>query len=100
MIRPLRDRIVVKPDPLAAHVSELIILRARAAITASREQFGRTGTVLAVGPGKQGKHGTRSLQIEPGAKILFGEWEYPTVDENGSEQVLVLQEADIIGVIE
>ncbi len=96
MIRPLRDRIVVKPDPIAAHVSELLILKAREAITTSREQLGRTGTVIAVGPGKRTRKGAvLTPEVKPGDKVLLGEWEYPKADD-----LLVCQEADVCGVVE
>jgi len=97
MIRPLRDRIVVRPDPLAAHATATaIVLQARTGITTSQEQFGRTGTVLSVGPGKASrKTGQRApLDLAPGDRVLFGEWLYPQADG-----LLVMQEADIAGVV-
>ncbi len=101
-MRPLRDHILVRPDPLASHVTTTaLILKVREGITSSREQFGRTGTVVAVGPGKPAariagvKHEARVMSLQPGDNVMFGEWEYPRVDD-----LLVLQEADVVGAVE
>jgi chaperonin GroES len=96
-VRPLRDRIVVQPDPLLEHVSSSgLILQARTGIGTSQEQLGRTGTVLAVGPGKTTRKGvTLPLVVQPGDKVLLGEWLYPQADG-----LLVAQEADVCGVLE
>lgn len=68
-------------------------------------QLGRTGTVLAVGPGKTDKKGRpRSLGLFPGDRVAFGEFNYPSLYPDlpypGTVPVLMLQEADVIGVIE
>jgi len=97
MIRPLRDRIVVQPDPLLEHVTTSGLIRqARTGIGTSQEQLGRTGTVIAVGPGKTTRKGvTLPLVVQPGDKVLLGEWEFPETDG-----FLVAQEADVCSVIE
>lgn len=99
-IRPLRDRIAVQPDRYVDSAAGLLV-RTREGLTESRLQLGRTGTVLAVGPGKVDRRGQmRPLNLSPGDRVAFGEFNYPRLNEYGSVPVLLLQEADVIGVIE
>ncbi len=102
MMRPLRDHILVRPDPLASHVTTTaLILKARTGITGSREQFGRTGTVVAVGPGKTSRKGRQEASdLAVGEKILFGEFEYPEIEGQGPERLLVLSWQDVVGVVD
>jgi len=98
---PLRDRLLVKPDPQLHHVSRSsLVLEARRGISASQDQFGRTGTVIAIGPGVRTRKGvTIAPSVRIGDRILFGEWEYAKLDADGVEW-LVIQEADIEAVLE
>jgi chaperonin GroES len=120
-MRPLRDHILVRPDELNSTASaSSIIITQRQGISASREQLGRTGTVVAVGPGKRSRRVVRAksdgtnyrtdraveicpLDVQIGDRIVFGEWSYGEYEANegqSPERLLVLQEADVIGVIE
>jgi co-chaperonin GroES (HSP10) len=105
-VRPLRDHILVKPDPIAGHVSKRIVVNARTVGTGenhagSREQLGRTGTVVAVGPGKTTRKGVQhSPALSVGDRVLFGEWDYPEVPALGPDRLLVLSWQDICGIIE
>jgi chaperonin GroES len=98
---PLRDRLLVKPDTQADHVSPSgLVLQARTGISGSRDQLGRTGTVIAIGPGVRTRRGvTIPPAVRIGDRILFGEWEYAKLSGDGIEW-LVIQEADIEAVIE
>lgn len=98
---PLRDRLLVKPDPQLHHVSlSGLVLQARDGIRSSQEQLGRTGTVIAIGPGRRTAKGVLvPSAVRVGDRILFGEWEYAKVSGNGVDW-LVIQEADIEAVIE
>ena len=108
-MRPLRDHILVKADPINRHSSQRIVVNARAGIHTSQEQLGRTGTVMAVGScrmryeDRNGKKAFRYRSQPPavsvGDRILFGEFDYPEVPGN-PDRLLVLQEGDVIGVIE
>lgn len=57
------------------------------------------GIVLATGPGKLTKRGIQPLDVKPGQTVRFGEFQFPEFIVNG-ERVLMLQEADIAGVID
>ena len=101
MFRPLRDQILVKPDDLQTTASESgLLIRQREGIQNSQEQLGRTGCVVAVGPGKVGSNGLRiQCQAHPGDRITFGEFDYPEWETAG-ERFLVIQDADVAGVFD
>lgn len=84
MIRPLKDRVAVKPH--ARVMSEVIFID-------NREPFNE-GTVMAVGPEVD--------QVKVGDVIKYGNGEYlnwPVYDIAG-EKIQLIQEADVCGVIE
>ena len=81
MIRPLNDNIVVKPDPFVQ--SGLLILP---------EEDMRTGTVVAVGPGKKGSN--RPLMVSEGDHIMYS----GTIDQTFGD-FLVMKDKDVIGLV-
>jgi len=102
MIRPLRDYIVVKPDEVIGNASTVGILIAPrdGKIIDSQSQFGRTGTVVAVGPGRRDKKGKiEPLPVIEGDRIMWGEFIHPTVDDNG-DTYFVIRDMDITAVLE
>jgi chaperonin GroES len=59
-----------------------------------------TGEVLSTGNGKVQENGERqSLDVKAGDKVLFGKYSGTEVKVDG-EEVLVMREDDIMGVIE
>lgn len=93
-IRPLYDRVIVKREEEEERSAGGIVIPDTA-----KEKPVR-GTVLAVGAGKILDNGdTRALAVKVGDKILFGKYSGTEIKiEN--EDVLVLREEDILGVIE
>ena len=81
MIRLLNDNIAVKPDPFVQ--SGLIIMP---------EEDTRTGTVVAVGPGKKGSN--RPLMVSVGDHIMYS----GTIDQE-FDGLLVMKDKDVIGTI-
>jgi chaperonin GroES len=58
------------------------------------------GEVVAVGPGNRDDSGTLiELSVKAGDRILFGKWSGTEVKING-EDLLIMKESDILGVIE
>jgi len=58
------------------------------------------GEVVAVGPGARAEDGTvTALDIQAGDRILFGKWSGTEVRIDG-EELLIMKESDILGVIE
>jgi len=93
-IRPLYDRIIVKRiDPVRQTASGIVIPDTA---TEKPEQ----GEVIAVGTGRLLQDGSvRSLQLQPGERVLFGKYAGQSVKLDDQE-LLVLREEDVLGVIE
>jgi len=93
-IRPLHDRIIVKRVEEERKTASGIVIPDTAAEKPDQ------GEVLAVGTGKILDDGSvRKLQLKVGDKILFGKYSGQTVKVHG-EEVLVMREEDVMGVIE
>ena len=57
------------------------------------------GEILAVGPGARNEKGeTVALDVKVGDRVLFGKWSGTEVRMNG-EELLIMKESDIMGVI-
>ncbi|MDR3390234.1 MAG: co-chaperone GroES [Sulfuriferula sp.] len=93
-IRPLHDRIIVKRMEEERKTASGIVIPDSA--TEKPDQ----GEVLAVGNGKIGDDGkARPLDVKVGDRVLFGKYAGQTVKVDG-EDVLVMREEDIMGVLE
>lgn len=58
------------------------------------------GEILAVGAGVRSEKGDRmALDVKVGDRVLFGKWSGTETKLNG-EDVLVMKESDILGIIE
>jgi chaperonin GroES len=94
-IRPLADRVVVKPAEREEKTKGGIYLPD----TASKERP-MEGTVLAVGDGRVDDNGKRvAMSVKAGDKVLFAKYsgtEYKVDDV----EYLILAEKDILGIIE
>ncbi|MDH3673643.1 MAG: co-chaperone GroES [Gammaproteobacteria bacterium] len=93
-IRPLHDRVVVRRlDEDTKSPGGIVIPD-----TAKEKPI--QGEVVAVGNGKILDNGdTRPLDVKPGDKVLFGKYSGTEV-KLGSEELLVMREEDIMGVVE
>ena len=93
-IRPLHDRVIVKRLEEERTTSSGIV------IPDSATEKPDTGEVLAVGTGKLLEDGkVRAVDVKVGDKVLFGKYSGQTVKIEG-EEVLVMREEDIMGVLE
>ncbi|MFT4170949.1 MAG: co-chaperone GroES [Rhodocyclaceae bacterium] len=93
-IRPLHDRVIVKRVEAERTTASGIV------IPDSAGEKPDQGEILAVGNGKLLDSGeVRKLDVKPGDRVLFGKYAGQTVKVDGQE-VLVLREEDILGVIE
>jgi len=93
-IRPLHDRIIVKRREEEQKSQGGILLP-----DAAKEKP-MAGEVLAVGPGKMLENGQRSkVDVKIGDHVLFGKYSGTEV-KIGNEDLLVLREEDIMGVVE
>ena len=93
-IRPLHDRVIVKRLESERKTASGIVIPDTAGEKPDQ------GEVIAVGNGKILEDGkVRPMSVKPGDKILFGKYAGQTVKVDG-EELLVLREEDILGVIE
>jgi chaperonin GroES len=93
-IRPLHDRVIVKRIEEERKSAGGIVIPDTAAEKPDQ------GEVVAVGKGKKDDQGKLiPLDVNVGDKILFGKYSGQTVKVKG-EELLVMREEDIMGVIE
>jgi chaperonin GroES len=94
-IRPLHDRVIVKRKEEERKTASGIVIP-DSANTEKPDQ----GEILAVGAGKKDDQGKLiPLDVKVGDTVLFGKYAGQTVKVDG-EEVLVMREEDIMGVIE
>jgi len=92
--RPLHDRVVVK------RVKEEEKTKGGIIIPDTAQEKPQEGEVIAVGPGARDEDGERiPLDVKAGDRILFGKWSGTEVKIDG-EDLLIMKESDIMGVIE
>ena len=93
-IRPLHDRVVVR------RVEDERTSPGGIVIPDSATEKPMQGEILAVGNGKILDNGEqRGLDVKVGDKVLFGKYSGTEVKVDG-EEVLVMREDDIMGIIE
>ena len=93
-IRPLHDRVLVKRIEEDEKSSGGII------IPDTAKEKPMQGKVMAAGPGGRDEAGKLvPLDVKKGDKILFGKWSGTEVKLNGDE-LLIMKESDIMGVIQ
>jgi chaperonin GroES len=92
--RPLHDRVVVRRVDAEEKTAGGII------IPDTAKEKPQQGEVLAVGPGKRDETGKLvPLDVKAGDQILFGKWSGTEVKVDG-EDLLIMKEDDIMGVVE
>jgi chaperonin GroES len=93
-IRPLHDRIVVKPLDAEEKTSGGILLPDTAKEKPQRAK------VLAVGEGRLTEEGRRiPMTVKPGDEILFGKYSGTEIKWNG-EELKILKEDEVLGLVE
>ena len=93
-IRPLHDRVIVKRVEAERTTASGIVLPDSAGEKPDQ------GEVLTVGPGKRDDNGKQiALDVKVGDRVLFGKYAGQAVKVDGQE-VLVMREEDIMGVIQ
>jgi chaperonin GroES len=92
--RPLHDRVVIRRAESNAMSKGGIIIPDNA------KEKPQEGEVLAVGPGSRDDGGKLiPLDVKAGDLILFGKWSGTEVRIDG-EDLLIMKEADIMGIVE
>jgi chaperonin GroES len=91
--RPLHDRVVIKRLEGEGKTKGGII------IPDTAKEKPQEGKVIAVGPGGRDENGKLTpLDVKAGDRILFGKWSGTEVKIDG-EDLLIMKESDILGVV-
>ena len=91
--RPLHDRVLIK------RVAEEEKSKGGIIIPDTAMEMPMEGEVVAAGPGARGDDGKiHPLDIKAGDRVLFGKWSGTEVKLDG-EELIIMKESDIMGVI-
>ncbi|RTE65972.1 co-chaperone GroES [Amphritea opalescens] len=94
-IRPLHDRVVVRRKEEEATTASGIVLPGSAAEKPNQ------GEVLAVGTGRITSTGEiQALDVKVGDTVLFGQYAGSNTVKVDGEELLIMNESDIYGVLE
>jgi chaperonin GroES len=92
-IKPLADRVVIKPAAAEEKTKGGIILPD----TAKEKPV--VGEIVAVGPGKISDDGKKiAMELKVGDKVLYGKYSGTEVTVEG-EEYLIMREADIFAIV-
>ena len=93
-LKPLDDRVVVKPQEAETKTAGGIVL------PDSAKEKPLMGKIVAAGPGKLLDSGKRAqMSVKKGDKVLFGKYGGSDVEIDGTEYK-ILHESEILGVVE
>jgi chaperonin GroES len=92
--RPLHDRVVIRRLAAEEKTAGGII------IPDTAQEKPMEGEVVATGPGARDEKGQIvTMSVKDGDRILFGKWSGTEVKLDG-EDLLIMKESDIMGVVE
>jgi len=92
--RPLHDRVVIRRVEQDEKTSGGII------IPDTAKEKPMEGEVIAVGPGGRDETGKLlPIDVKVGDRVLFGKWSGTEIKLDG-EELLIMKESDIMGVVE
>jgi chaperonin GroES len=93
-ITPLHDRVIVR------RIEEGEQVRGGIIIPDTAKEKPQEGEVVAAGQGKYKENGTRqSLDVKAGDRVLFGKYSGSEIKIDG-EELLIMREDEILGIIE
>jgi len=93
-LRPLGDRVVVKPTPREEMTKSGIVLPDTA------KEKPQEGEILAVGPGRVLDDGKReAMDVKVGNKVLYGKYAGTEFKIDGDE-LLIVSQKDILAIVE
>lgn len=92
-IKPLSDRVVVKPEAAEEKTSSGLY------IPDTAKEKPQRGKVVAVGPGRV-ENGTKiDMSVREGDAVLYGKYSGTEITIDG-EDFLIMRETDILGIVE
>lgn len=92
-VKPLADRVIVKPiDPEEKKQGSIII-------PDTAKEKPQEGEIIAVGPGKISDSGNKvAMEVKKGDKVLYGKYSGTEVSIDGDDY-LIMRESDILAVL-
>ncbi|MDR2913184.1 MAG: co-chaperone GroES [Alistipes sp.] len=87
-IKPLADRVVVKPDPAEEKTAGGLI------IPETAKEKPLQGTIMAAGPGTE----EVKMEVKAGDKVLYGKYAGTEITHDG-ETYLIMRLSDIFAVL-
>jgi chaperonin GroES len=88
-MKPINDRVVVKPAPAEEKTKSGII------IPDTAKEKPQRGEVIAVGPGKEGN----AMNVKKGDIVLYGKYAGQELSHEG-ENYLIMREDDILVILD
>jgi chaperonin GroES len=93
-LRPLGDRVVIKPTPREEMTKSGIVLPDTA------KEKPQEGEIIAAGPGRITDDGTREpMDVKVGDKVLYAKYAW-TEFKVESDELLILSQKDILAIVE
>ncbi|HHV94288.1 MAG TPA: co-chaperone GroES [Firmicutes bacterium] len=92
-VRPLADRVIVKPIEAEERTKSGIVLPDTA------KEKPQEGEVIAVGPGRYEDGKLIPMNVKQGDRVLFAKYAGTEIKIDG-EEYLIMRESDILGIIE
>jgi chaperonin GroES len=93
-IKPLADRVIVKPLAAEEKTKGGIVLPDTA------KEKPQEGKVLAVGKGKVSDNGTiQALEVKVGDHVLYGKYSGSEITTRDGEEVMIMREDDILAIV-
>ena len=93
-VKPLDDRIVVRPAPPETKTESRIYL------PETSKERPMTGKVIAIGPGRRLDNGERAKPtVKKGDTVVYGKYAGTEVEVKGDEH-LILRESELLGILE
>lgn len=92
-IKPLSDRVVVRPAPAEEKTSSGLY------IPDTAKEKPQQGTIVSVGPGRVENGAKIDMSVKEGDAILYGKYSGTEITLDG-EDLLIMRESDILGVVD
>lgn len=92
MLKPLGDRVVVKPQEAEEKSAGGLF------IPDTAKEKPMRGTVVSVGPGKIENGAKIDMTVKEGDTVLYGKYA-GTELQLGGDDVLIMRESDILGIV-
>jgi len=93
-LRPLGERIVVRA------LARETVTKSGVVLPDTAKEKPQEGEILAVGPGKVLDNGKRTtLEVQVGQRVLFAKYAGTEVKID-NEELLILRESDVMGIVE